>query len=65
MLGKGLALHYRPTTTAADKASVFTEIMAEGRREEEERGGIGRKEEEDRSGGRDVGFSFLCWREEK
>lgn len=33
-----LTLRYRPTTTAADKASVFTEFMAEAGEEEEAAG---------------------------
>ncbi|KAF0025564.1 hypothetical protein F2P81_022445 [Scophthalmus maximus] len=39
---KDMASRYRFTTTAADKASVFTEFMAEARG----RGGGSRKEEE-------------------
>lgn len=38
MAREGLDLRYRLTTTAADKASVFTEFMAEAREEEEAAG---------------------------
>lgn len=38
MLREGLALRYRLTTTAADKASVFTEFISEAREEEEAAG---------------------------
>lgn len=38
MARESLDLRYRLTTTAADKASVFTEFMAEAREEEEAAG---------------------------
>lgn len=62
MHGEGSPSRYRLTTTAADKASVFTEFMAEAR-EEEEAAGRGRRRRA--RGGRDVGLSFHCWRGKK
>lgn len=43
MLCRGLASHYRLTTAAADKASVFTEFMAVAEEEEEAAGRRRRK----------------------
>lgn len=57
MLRKGLALHYRLTTAAADKASVFTKFMAVAGEEEE---AAGRRRRTAR--GRDVSLSFYCWK---
>lgn len=55
MLCKSLALHYRLTTAAADKASVFTEFMAVAGEEEEAAGRRRRK-----AMGKDVSLSFNC-----
>lgn len=55
MLRKESTLRYRLTTTAANKASVFTEFMSEAREEEEAAGRRRRTR-----GGVILGLSFHC-----